>query len=220
MIYEIDRNQILNLTIRQIDNLFVATDHDKMLLNEYFEQTLQRCEYCFSKTTNKYYSRQGEVYFNPYHSVQYMIYLYFFANTIYKAHLGHSNICDKLYYLNKSLNCIDLFYAVEMPDFFMAEHPVGSVIGKAIIGQGLLIYQNCTIGGFHLPGGDKVMYPTLGNNVKMFAGSSVIGDCNIGNNVNIGAGTIIKNQQVADNTNVFGQSPDLILKPLKLKYDE
>lgn len=184
------------------------------ILEAHFEEALQRCEYCFSCTPSKYYVREGRPFFNPYHSVQYMTFLYYLGNTVFQKTPEASLLCDKLYYLNKLLNGVDIFYAVRLPDFFMAEHPVGTVIGKAEIGNGLLFYQGCTIGGFHSKDG-KIDYPVIGENVKLYANSSIIGACRIGTNVKIGAGAIIKNQDIPDNSVVFGQSPDLIIKQLK-----
>lgn len=214
MIIEGNKTRLIRLTIKQIDSLFSISEDEQFALQKYFDEVLLRCEFCFAKTSNKYYFQGEEVYFNPYHSVQYMIYLYYFANTIYQAGLGNILLCDKLYYLNKVLNGIDLFYAVKMPAFFMAEHPVGSVIGRAQIGEGFMFYQACTVGGFHLPN-DGIVYPLIGNNVKLYAGASVIGNCKIGNSVNIAAGTLVKNQDIPDCMNVFGQSPNLVIKPLK-----
>lgn len=213
MLFEIPPKTILQLILRQIDTLFLINDTDRTLVNDYFEQALERSERCFSQNPNKYYHCNKETYFNPYHSVQYMTFLYYLSNCIYRVN-GNNITSDKLYYLNKTLNGVDLFYTVNMPDHFMAEHPIGSVIGHAKINNGFLFYQNCTVGGFHLPEG-RIVYPIIGSDVKLFAGSSIIGDCRIGNHVNIGAGTIVKNQHIPSNSNVFGQSPNLIIKPLK-----
>jgi serine O-acetyltransferase len=141
-----------------------------------------------------------------------MIFLYYFSNTIYKEEPTMSELCDKLYYLNKTLNAVDIFYAVDLPDFFMCEHPVGSVLGRGVYGDGFMFYQNCSVGGFHNPNG-TIIYPKIGQNVKMFAGSMIIGNCNVSDNVNIGAGTVVKNQNIPTNSNVFGSSPNLIIKP-------
>lgn len=143
-----------------------------------------------------------------------MIFLYFFANTIYRTNHETQNdiiLCDKLYYLNKLLNAVDIFYAVNMPDFFMAEHPVGSVIGRAVIGNGFLFYQGCTVGGFHTKNG-TIMYPMIGENVRMFSNSTIIGDCIVGSNVDIGAGALIKNESIPENSKVFGTTPNLVIK--------
>lgn len=211
MIFEIPQQEILSLTIKQLDSMFVATEQDKTLITQCFNQTIEKCEKCFAQSPNKYYNRNGVAYFNPYHSVQYMTYLYYFANIIYKKE-GATITCDKLYYLNKALNGIDLFYTVEMPDYFIAEHPVGTVIGgHGKIGNGFLFYQGCTIGGYHEKDG-TISYPDLGENVKLFANSALIGRCKVGSNVNIGAGALVKNQDIPSNCNVFGQSPNLIIK--------
>ena len=75
-----------------------------------------RLENNFSKNSNKYYSCDNEIYFNPFHSGQYCIYLYYLSNEIWKA--GNSILADKIYYLNKIMNGLDIFYEVELPDFF------------------------------------------------------------------------------------------------------
>lgn len=157
----------------------------------------------------------GGVLFNPYTTTQYTIFLYYFSNTIYSAEPTMTVLCDKIYYLNKVLNAVDLYYPVKLPDFFMCEHPVGSVIGgSGTFGNGFLFYQNCTVGGFHLKDGG-IIYPTIGKDVRMYANSMIIGRCTIGDNVKIGARAMVKNEDIPSNSIVFGQSPNLIIKPLK-----
>jgi serine O-acetyltransferase len=43
--------------------------------------------------------------------------------------VANTTLADRIYYLNKALNGLDLFYEVEMPDVFYLDHPVGTVIG-------------------------------------------------------------------------------------------
>jgi serine O-acetyltransferase len=211
MIFSLEKDLILKQLKKQLSSLFILTDVQSLILKKHFNKVMARCEYCFKKTPNKYYIQAGEAFFNPYMSTQYTIFLYYFANTIYKSESEHSELCDKLYYLNKSLNAVDIFYAVDLPDFFMCEHPVGSVMGRASYGDGFLFYQNCSVGGFH-SGGGGIIYPHIGKNVKMFANSMIIGNCEIGDNVNIGAGAVVKNQNIPENSNVFGESPNLVIK--------
>ena len=45
------------------------------------------------------------------------------------------------------MNSVDLFYAIELPQKFGAEHPLGSVMGRAKYGDGFFFYQGCTVGG-------------------------------------------------------------------------
>jgi hypothetical protein len=208
------RNNILKLLLQQVDYMFIVEQEDKQRIKVYFDETIERCSYCFKKNPNKYYSQAildkyvGGV--NCYHSVQYMTFLYYLANSIYRGQ-GANSTSDKLYYLNKMLNAVDLFYAVELPNFFMAEHPVGTVIGRAVFGEGFYFMQGCTVGGVERVGLPEI-YPILGENVALYAGASIIGDCKVGNNVNIAAGALVKNQNIPDDVNVFGQSPNLIIK--------
>lgn len=58
-------------------------------------------------------------------------------------------------------------------------------------------------------------YPQIGRNVKMYANSSFIGKCNIGDNVILSAGTLVKDTDIPSNSIVFGQSPNLIIKENK-----
>lgn len=142
---------------------------------------------------------------NPFNSVMYCNYLYQVSHILYKN--GYSIIADKVYYLNKMLNALDLFYAIELPEHWNCEHPIGSVMGRARYGDFFLFYQGCTVGGNH------TNYPIIGNNVTMYSNSKILGKCNIGNNVVIGANTYIKDTDIPDNTMVFGQYPNLIIKP-------
>lgn len=122
-----------------------------------------------------------------------------------------SRLADKVYYLNKMLNGCDLYHQVELPKFFRLDHPVGSVMGRAVYGEGFMFAQNCTVGN------NKGIYPIIGENVRMCAYSSILGNCKIGNNVILGAHAAVKDTDIPDNSIVFGQSPNLILKKQKSK---
>lgn len=210
----ISREQTLSNLYSQIGSFFSITEEEKEILNSNFDAVLDKCEKCFSGTNNQYFfNAQGEVRFNSLHSVQYMTFLYFMAHTLYVNKQG-GELCDKLYYLNKTMNGLDMFYAIELPEVFSAEHPVSTVLGRAKYGNGFFFYQGCTVGGNYDKDG-VLHYPILGENVKMYANSSLIGKCNVGSNVILAAGAMVKNQDIPDNTIVFGQSPNLILKQNK-----
>lgn len=200
----IPKESIEQLLIKQIDNLFMLEANEAILIHEAFGIVLERCEYCFSHSNNKYYSKEGITYFNPFHSGQYSIFLYYFSNEIWIQ--GNSLLADKIYYLNKALNACDLFYQVGLPKIFMLDHPVGSVMGRANYSDFLSFGQNCTIGN------NKGIYPTLGTHVRMCANSMIIGNCNIGDNVTLGANACVKDEDIEANMIVFGSSPNLILK--------
>jgi serine O-acetyltransferase len=203
----IDRDELIKLVVKQLDNIFGYNGNIELYIND----ALARAEKCFSHVNSKYYSENGATVFSPFHSVQYSIFLYYLANTVY-IRGDDSLLATKLYYLNKVLNSVDWYYEIKLPEIFCAEHPVGSVLGRAKYSDNFYFYQNCTVGG------NKGKYPILGENVIMFANSTVIGDTNIGKNVLISAHSLIKDQTIPDNCIVFGQSPNLTVKIKDYEY--
>lgn len=214
MLLVISRCEILDNLCRQINSFFSFAEDEHMILNKYLDNALDRLEKCFQGIDNKYFKLEtGEVKFNPFHSVQYMTFLYIMANELYRNGVS-SILCDKLYYLNKTMNGLDMFYAIELPEVWSAEHPVGSVLGRAKYGEGFFFYQGCTVGGNRSKDG-VLYYPVIGRNVRMYANSSLIGKCNVGDNVILGAGALVKDTDIPSNSIVFGQSPNLIIKENK-----
>ena len=212
---QIPKQDILAQLIIQLESHFILTNIEKSVITDYLDLALEKCESNFFASSNKYFKtnmggHSEKVRFNPYHSVQYMIFLYYLSHEIY-VNTQNSILCDKIYYLNKIMNSVDLFYAIELPQKFGAEHPLGSVMGRAKYGEGFFFYQGCTVGGTYGKNGE-IYYPVLGENVQMFANSSILGKCNVGDNVKIGAGTLIKNENIPSGSIVFGQSPQLIIK--------
>ena len=211
------KDTLLKLLVTQIKFHFLISSEEEILLEKYLQSALDKCEINFLSSRNKYFVRDmgGQIiaHFNPYHSVQYMILLYYLSHEIY-IHEKATTLCDKLYYLNKLFNSVDLFYAIELPDKFGAEHPLGSVMGRAEYSDGFFFYQGCTVGGTYGKNGE-IYYPQLGRNVQMFANSSILGKCQIGDNVKIGAGALVKNENIPSDSLVFGQSPNLIIKHIK-----
>lgn len=150
----------------------------------------------------------GEMIFNPLFSVTWMIFLYRMSRIAYLG--GDINTADCLYYLNKIMHSNDWFYQVELPIHFLGEHPLGSVLGKAQYGDYLFVYQGTTIGGNRR--GGVLSYPVIGNNVVLYANSTILGNTKIGNNVIISANSYIINEIIPDNSIVFGSSPNLVIK--------
>lgn len=217
MILEIDKDSIISLVFKQVGNLFSIGSEEVEELKASFDSALAACEENFRNSESKYYMREiggkKDAYFNPFHSVQWMTFLYYLGHLIYKKGSA-TKICDKLYYLNKVMNGLDMFYAIEMPSHFGAEHPVGSVMGRAQYSDGFFFYQGCTVGGTRDKEGN-LYYPVIEENVRMYANSSILGRCHIGRNAQIGAGSLVKNQDVPVDSIVFGQSPNLIIKKSK-----
>lgn len=200
----ISGEKLAELVLTQIRTNFLLEEGEEKAVLAALPTALARAEKSFAASRNKYYRREGEVWFNPYHSAQYCIFLYFLSNTLWRAKAGV--LCDKVYCLNKMINALDLFYEVEMPEIFFTDHPVGSVIGRAKFGSHFSFSQGCTVGN------NKNVYPEFGENVRLMSGARVLGKSRLGSNIIISSGCYVKDQDVPDCCLVFGQSPKLIFK--------
>ncbi|MBR6756648.1 MAG: serine O-acetyltransferase, partial [Peptococcaceae bacterium] len=82
------------------------------------------------------------------------------------------------------------------------DHGAGIVIGEtAEIGDDVTIYQGVTLGGTGKESGKR--HPTIGNNVVISSGAKVLGSFRVGDNVKIGAGSVVL-KEVPDNCTVVG----------------
>ncbi len=212
---EITVDGLVKLLQKQLGNLFFF---DKAIdgagLSAAVSEALNRCEYCFTQTKvrSKYYTRNGEIYFSPFHSGQYAIFLYFVSNSVFNDTLAPNSLADRVYYLNKVMNGFDLFYEVKMPKAFFLDHPVGSVLGRADYGENFSFSQGCTVGN------NRGAYPMIGQNVRMMSGSKIVGKCEIENHVIISANTYVKDADIPSCSIVFGNSPNLVIKPKDRSY--
>ena len=211
---------LIQQIIRQLTSFFQLPSEEETQLVNMIDKALLRLEKNLSGKVNYYlnpFTRDGNVLnFNVLHSGQYLIFLYYLSNSIFNDY-PESKLAGKVYYLNKIMNGVDLFYEIKLPDFFGTEHPVGSVMGRAKYGNDFFFYQGCTVGS---TSNEDCSYnhPIIGENVCMYPNSAILGKCKIGNNVNIGAGAIVKNQDIPDNSTVFGQSPNIVIKTKYTKY--
>lgn len=197
------------LVKHQVYNLFLLDESEADALLVSMPKALKSTEHCFSYSENKYYKKDGGTFFNIYHSGQYCVFLYFLARQVFLDLPEMRNLADKIYFLNKTLNGLDLYYEVVMPKVFHLDHPVGSVMGRAHYGDNFTFSQLCTVGN------NKGVFPEIGENVRMLSGSKILGKSKIGNNVIISANSYIKDEDIPSNSVVFGSSPTLVIKPRK-----
>lgn len=88
-------------------------------------------------------------------------------------------------------------------------HPIGIVIHpEAKIGRNCVIFQNVTIGD-SFSNKRASRYPTIGDNVTIYANSVLIGGIIVGNNSTIAAGSVVIND-VPENTIVAGNPAKVI----------
>ena len=68
---------------------------------------------------------------------------------------------------------------------------MGVVIGAtAVVGDDVMLYHGVTLGGRSLARGTK-RHPTVGDRVTIGAGARVLGDIEIGDDVQIGANSVV-----------------------------
>jgi serine O-acetyltransferase len=92
---------------------------------------------------------------------------------------------------------IDLHPGATIGESFFIDHGTGVVIGEtAVIGRNVKIYQGVTLGALSTPkdqrGGPRrgaKRHPTLGDNVVVYSGATILGDTTIGEGAVIGGNT-------------------------------
>lgn len=198
ILYDIE--EVYNLLISQLAHW--GWQYNKENIRKELCSTLERVEECLRALTYQHEK------LNSYHTVTWSVFLYYLSNSLGKDKFHRE--AEVVYYLNKIMHCNDWFYQIQLPRHFFGEHPIGSVLGRANYGDYLYVYQGTTVGGNEKDG--LTYYPTLGDNVLMYANSTVLGDTKIGNNVIISAGTYLINENIPDNSIVFGRSPNIEVK--------
>jgi serine O-acetyltransferase len=169
-------------------------------LSTVFASALDRVEYCFSRIHRKYYNEGTDLYFDHLNGDHMATLLYFFANSVWRDQQD-VELATRLFYLNKILHALDLFYSVAMPDIFLLVHPVGTVLGNACYRDYLVIYQNCTVGAV------TAAYPSFGIGTILYSRSSILGDCKLGDDVIMAANAMLMDCEVPSSTVVVGQYP-------------
>ena len=103
----------------------------------------------------------------------------------------------------------------EPPSGFFIDHGTGVVIGEtAVLGEKVRIYQGVTLGAVSFPKdacgalikGQK-RHPTIGNNVIIYSGASVLGDITIGDNSVIG-GNVWLTESLPAGTKITAPVPE------------
>lgn len=93
---------------------------------------------------------------------------------------------------------------------FFIDHAMGVIIGETtVIGDDCVLYQNVTLGGTGKETGKR--HPTLGNNVMVGVGASVLGSITIGDNSKIGGGSVVV-KDVPPNCTVVGVPGHIVMQ--------
>jgi len=100
------------------------------------------------------------------------------------------------------LTGVEIHPSAKIGTGFFIDHGMGVVIGEtAEIGDCVTLFQGVTLGGTGKERGKR--HPTLGNHVVVGAGAKILGGITIGDNVKIGANSVVL-KNVAPNSTVIG----------------
>lgn len=107
-----------------------------------------------------------------------------------------------LSHIARQLTGIDIHPGAKISGNFFIDHGQGVVIGEtAEVGENVTLYQGVTLGGTSLEA--KKRHPTLKNNIIVGAGAKILGPVIIGNNVRVGANSVVT-KDIPDNSVVVG----------------
>ncbi|MGE8360524.1 hypothetical protein [Pseudomonas sp.] len=199
-----DRTGLLDYLCQQLNTFFPDGAVVRPELDRHLDEGLARVGRCINGV--RVWQQDS---FDYLHSTQYTLFLYYLSNTIWRAD-GDLRVCAKLFYLNKTLNGIDMFYEIEMPEVFFIGHSVGIVLAKATYGEFLVLYQNSTVGKNH------GVAPVLGEGVILYPNTAIIGRCHVGAGSIISQGVSVINTDLPGGTCVYqGAEGRLVMKPPK-----
>lgn len=201
-------NDIYAILTKQLNNFWTIDDNEKNTIKQNIKSAILKTQESYNSSSREYYHNNG---FSVLNSTVYTIFLYHLSHSIGTCVCGGGTfLADKIYYLNKIMNCIELYWNIELPPHFIVDHPLGTVLGKAKYGDFLSVYQGVTVGGNVK--NDKWVWPELGDFITLYSNATVIGESVIGNNVIISANTVLINETIPDNCIVFGKSPNIQIK--------
>ena len=122
------------------------------------------------------------------------------AHFFYKIHLRF--IATWLSYTCRFFTGIEIHPGATIGKNLFIDHGSGVVIGEtSVIGDNCTIYQNATLGGTGKEHNKR--HPTLLDNVVVGAGARILGNITVGNNVKVGANSVVL-KDVPDNCTVVG----------------
>lgn len=112
--------------------------------------------------------------------------------------------------ISRDLSGIEIHPGAEIGSDFFIDHGGGVVIGEtSVIGNNVTIYAGVVLGGTKLE--KEKRHPTIGNDVVIGTGAKILGPIFIGDNVRIGANSVVV-ENVPPNSVVVGVPGKVISK--------
>ncbi len=173
-----------------LSNVYSSIEIDEEIVNLAFEKTILDVKYHFpdldeDEIKNRIESNNNEL----------AIYLFRLGQIIHERNLD--KLKPQLHWLLKQYCSCEVYFNNQIEEGFYVVHGQGTVIGsRNKIGKGFIVHHGCTIGHKRNGTGNGNI---IGDNVTLYANSSIIGELNIGNDVVIGAHVLVT-KDVPDNT--------------------
>lgn len=112
--------------------------------------------------------------------------------------------------INRFLTGVEIHPGAKIGPGFFIDHGMGVVVGEtAEIGKNCILFHNVTLGGTGKHRGKR--HPTLKDNVYVGCGATILGPVLVGENVRIGAASVIIMKDVPANATVVG-APGRVVK--------
>lgn len=146
--------------------------------------------------------------------------LYPSINALIVYRIAHKLYNKKCFFLARLLSQLARFFTgieihpgAKIGKGLFIDHGMGVVIGEtAEVGDNVTIYHGVTLGGTGKDKGKR--HPTVKDNVIIGAGAKVLGPIIIGNDVKIGANSVVL-KDVPDNATAVGIPAKIIVKDKK-----
>lgn len=146
--------------------------------------------------------------------------LYPSINALIVYRIAHKLYNKKCFFLARLLSQLARFFTgieihpgAKIGKGLFIDHGMGVVIGEtAEVGDNVTIYHGVTLGGTGKDKGKR--HPTVKDNVIIGSGAKVLGPITIGNNVKVGANSVVL-KDVPDNATAVGMPAKIIIKDKK-----
>lgn len=134
--------------------------------------------------------------------------LYPGPKAIFFHRIAHFFYTYKLYFIarlisetSRFITSIEIHPGAKIGLRFVIDHGCGVVIGEtAVVGNDCKIYHGVTLGGTATTAIRR--HPHLGNNVLVGAGAKILGPITVGDNVKVGANSVVTKDCLAEATYV------------------
>ena len=130
---------------------------------------------------------------------------------------GFHYVARFLSYLTRFWTNIDIHPGAVIGNRFFIDHGAGVVIGEtAVVGDDVTLYHGVTLGGTSWRQGRR--HPSLGNGVLIGAGAKILGAITLGENVRVGANSVVV-ENVPANQTVVGMPARIVQTKVGGKID-